>query len=54
MEALRCALWPEEDDEGPPEEEEEVECLLVPLVMVPGRTRARLRLLPDLDSLLSV
>lgn len=53
MEALRCALWPEEE-EAAPEEEEEVVCLLVPLVMAPGRTRARLRLLPDRDTLLSV
>lgn len=53
MDALRCALVPEEED-GAPEEEEEAECLLVPLVMALGRTRARLRLLPDRDSLPSV
>lgn len=45
MEALRCGLWAEE--EVAPEDEVEEECLLVPLVMVPGRTLARLRLLPD-------
>lgn len=52
MEALRWALWLEE--EGAPDEEDEVECLLVPLVMAPVRTRAKLRLLPDRDSLPSV
>lgn len=46
MEALRCGLWVEEEV-APDEEEVEEECLLVPLVMVPGRTLARLRLLPD-------
>lgn len=49
MEALRCGLCPEEED-GAPEEEEDVECLLVPFEMVLGRTRAKLRLLPDRDS----
>lgn len=51
MEALRCGLWVEE--EVAPEEEVEVECLLVPLVMVPGRTLTRLRLLPDRETVLS-
>lgn len=48
MEALRWVvlLWEEEV-----EVVEEVECLLVPLVTVLGRTRARLRLLVDRDSL---
>lgn len=54
VEALRWALWPEEDVAGAAEDEEDVECLLVPLVMVPGRTLARLRLLPDRDSVPSV
>lgn len=49
VEALRCALWPDEEDWAP-EEEEEVECLLVPLAMVPDRIRARLKLLLDRDS----
>lgn len=55
VEALRCALWPEEEDCAP-EEEEEVECLLVPLAMAPalGRIRARLKLLLDRDSVASV
>lgn len=40
-------------EEAEPEEEAaaEEECLLVPLVIVLGRTRARDRLLPDRDSL---
>lgn len=53
MEVLRCTLWPElaEEEEGPVEEEVvAAECLVVPLVMVPGRARARLRLLADRDT----
>lgn len=53
MEALRCALWPEEEDCAP-EEQEEVECLLVPLVMAPDRIRARLKVLLDRESVTSV
>ena len=50
MEALRWALWAEDEEEAGPVDDEE-ECLLVPLVMVlPGRTRDRLRQLAERES----